>query len=40
MKVFEEWGEGVAAGSKLDLEELGLPLNARRPTLLVFWKRL
>jgi len=40
MKVLEESGEGVEAGSKLNLGDLGLPVSARRPTLIVFWKRL
>lgn len=40
MKVLEESSEGVAAGSKLDLGELGLPVSGRHAVLLVFWKRL
>jgi len=39
MKVLDESGNGVAAGSKLDLAGLGLPVAGRHGTLVVFWKR-
>lgn len=39
MKVLDESGKGVSAGSKLALEDLGLPLSGHHPALIVFWKR-
>jgi len=40
MKVLEESGKGITAGSRLVLADLGLPVAGDRATLLVFWKRL
>jgi hypothetical protein len=40
MKVLEQGGKGVAAGTKIDLSPLGPLSLGRRATLLVFWKRL
>lgn len=39
MKLLDESGKGVAAGSKLDLAESGLPVAGHHGTLVVFWKR-
>jgi hypothetical protein len=39
MKVVDESGKSVQAGSMLRLEELGLPLAGAQAALLVFWKR-
>jgi hypothetical protein len=40
MKVLDESGKGIEAGATLPIEELGLPVSGRGPTLIVFWKRL
>jgi hypothetical protein len=40
MKVLDQSGKGMVAGSNVDLQGLGLPTLGRRATLLVFWKRL
>jgi hypothetical protein len=39
MKVLDESGKGVTAGSRLELDGLGLPLAGGRAALIVFWKR-
>lgn len=39
MKVLDESGKGVAAGSTLALESLGLPVARGHAALIVFWKR-
>ena len=39
MKVLEESGKSVEAGSRVPLKDLGLPITAEHPTLIVFWKR-
>lgn len=40
MKVLDESGKGMQAGSRLKLGELGLPVTGGRATLIVFWKGL
>ena len=39
MKVLDESGKSVLAGSKLMLEDLGLPVATGHGVLIVFWKR-
>jgi hypothetical protein len=39
MKVLDESGKGVVVGSKLDLQDLGLPVSKGHAALVVFWKR-
>ncbi len=39
MKVLDESGKSVPAGSTLTLEDLGLPVAGDRGVLIVFWKR-
>ena len=39
MKVFDESGKSVAAGSRLALKDLGLPVSGDHGVLIVFWKR-
>jgi hypothetical protein len=39
MKVLDESGRGIEAGARLAAEDLGLPLNGGKATLIVFWKR-
>lgn len=39
MKVLDESGKGAEAGSKLSLDELGLPIAGHHAALIVFWKR-
>ena len=39
MKVLDESGKSVPAGSTLMLEELGLPVAGGHGALIVFWKR-
>ncbi len=39
MKVVDESGKAVPAGSTLTLEDLGLPVSGGHGTLIVFWKR-
>ncbi len=40
MKVLDESGKSVQVGSRLRLEDLGLPVTGSHGTLIVFWKRL
>ena len=39
MKVLDESGKSVPAGSTLRLEDLGLPVDGGHGVLIVFWKR-
>ena len=39
MKVLDESGKSVPAGSTLMLEDLGLPIAGGHSALIVFWKR-
>jgi hypothetical protein len=39
MKVLDDSGKGVVAGSTLALDSLGLSVTPGHPTLIVFWKR-
>jgi hypothetical protein len=40
MKVLDESGHGVEPGSKVNLADYGLPVNATNGLLIVFWKSL
>ncbi len=39
MRVLDESGKSVPAGSTLALKDLGLPVAGDRGVLIVFWKR-
>ena len=40
MRVLKESYKGVSVGMKIPLEELGLPADAEKGLLIVFWKGL
>lgn len=40
MRVLDDSGAGVSVGDAVHLTDLGLPVRATQPTLIVFWKRL
>jgi hypothetical protein len=39
MKVLDGSGRGIEAGARLAPEDLGLPVDGGKATLIVFWKR-